>query len=102
MPRTAYSSNAVCHWFGAVKNFRTIFLFLRVLSPDSQVCVARGCNLSSVLVYGNHLSIASHAAVVRVKVCTDVKKRACSGFLRVVRGRHSVAYGLAFGRCPLI
>ena len=34
--------DTVRHWFGAVKTFPAISLLLRVLSPGSTVCVARG------------------------------------------------------------
>ena len=64
--------DTVRHWFGAVKKFPAISLLLCVLSPGSPVGVARGGDLSSELAYGNHPSVASHAAVAHDKVCTDV------------------------------
>ena len=58
------NSHIVRHWFGTVKNFPRVDQLLRVLAPASPVCVARGGNLTVELAYGNHPSVAPHAAAV--------------------------------------
>ena len=72
MPRAAYSLRYRTSLVRDRQEIPPISVLLRVLSPGSPVCVARGGDLSSELAYGNHPSVAPHDAIVHDKVCTDV------------------------------
>ena len=62
----------VRHWFGSVKQFPSISLLFRVLTPCAPVGVSGGGDLIAEIAYGNHPGIAQHDVSIHKKICEDV------------------------------